>query len=448
MGHAMKKTTITTTPEMAQSTAQDGKRRGFLGGLLTTVAGAALVGVPAIGHAAVKNADVGLDRAKWAPRNRALVTELIAAHGSSASGYKTARRPYAVFDWDNTSIMNDCEEALFMYQINTLSFKLTPVEFSAIIRQNVPPGPFAADYKNAAGGVVDLESICSDLDADYAFLYGAYRGLGGSKTLEEVSTTLQFQDFRAKLYYLYEAVNDTHGVNVGYPWVIYFFTNMTVAEVSLLAEASNDTALGAALTRVKYTSPAALAGKAGVVGVTHFHGIRLCTEIGGLMDTLRANGIDVYVSTASLEDVVAVFAANAKYGYNVPRENVLGLRLEQDGQVYRNAYRKDWPLNWGPGKSEVIKRELVARKGYGPIFVAGDSDGDYDMLRDFPDTVLGLIVNRMKKGKIGELSSQAAARLLVSEPRFVLQGRQESTGNWLPVETSIKYGKSSPQLLA
>jgi hypothetical protein len=36
--------------------------------------------------------------------------------------------------------------------------------------------------------------------------------------------------------------------------------------------------------------------------------------------------------------------------------------------------------------------------------VAGDSDGDYDMLRDFPDTELGLIVNRLKKGKIGELS--------------------------------------------
>jgi hypothetical protein len=405
--------------------------------------------MPAVAHAAaVKRAPVGLDRAKWSPRNRQLVADLIANHGNTAPGYQINRAPYAVFDWDNTSIMNDCEEALLMYQINTLSFKLTPAEFSAIIRQNVPPGPFTADFKNAAGAIVDLESICTDLDADYAFLHAHFKGFAGTQTLEEISATIQFLDFRAKLYYLYEAVNDTHGVNVGYPWVIYFFANMRVADLKTLTEASNDAALGAALTRTKYVSPMALPGKAGVVSVTHFHGIRLCTEIGGLMDTLRDHGIDVYVSTASLEDVVAVFASLPKYGYNVPRENILGLRLERDGEVFKNAYLKGWPLNWGPGKTEVIKRELSVKKGYGPILVAGDSDGDYDMLRDFPDTKLGLIVNRMKKGKIGDLSKLAAGELQALHPRFLLQGRQETTGNWLPVETSLKYGKSEPLLIA
>jgi hypothetical protein len=122
------------------------------------------------------------------------------------------------------------------------------------------------------------------------------------------------------LYFLYEAVNDTHGVNVGYPWVIYFFANMTVAEVSALTEASNDANLGMSLTKTKYTSPASLPGVAGVITTAHFHGIRLCTEIATLMDTFRHHGFDVYVSTASLEDVVAVFATNPKYGYHVKRE--------------------------------------------------------------------------------------------------------------------------------
>jgi hypothetical protein len=148
--------------------------------------------------------------------------------------------------------------------------------------------------------------------------------------------------------------------------VIYFFANMSVAEVSALAEASNDAALGAALTKVKYTSPADRAGRAGVVSVSHFHGIRLCTEIGTLMDALRRNGIDVYVCTASLEDVVAVFATHPKYGYGVAREQVIGLRLERNGQVFRNAYLKEWPLTWGPGKTVAIKQVLVAQKGYGP----------------------------------------------------------------------------------
>jgi hypothetical protein len=105
-------------------------------------------------------------------------------------------------------------------------------------------------------------------------------------------------------------------------------------------------------------------------------------------------------------------------------------------------------LNWGPGKTEVIKRELVSKKGYGPIFVAGDSDGDYDMLRDFSDTQLGLIVNRLKKGKIGELSKAAAESIAAGKPRFALQGRQESTGNWLPHEMCLKYGKTVATLLA
>jgi hypothetical protein len=39
-------------------------------------------------------------------------------------------------------------------------------------------------------------------------------------------------------------------------------------------------------------------------------------------------------------------------------------------------------------------------------------------------------------------------QLSATQPRFLLQGRQESTGNWLPVETSIKYGKNTPLLTA
>lgn len=425
----------------------DKPRRGFIQGLMATAAGATLAAPALARPVAAAVPAVILDSAKWAPRNRELIAAMIAKHGITSKTYNPKRKPYAVFDWDNTSIMNDCEEALLLYQINQLAFKLSPAEFSVIVRQNVPAGNFAPDFKNAAGKIVDLESICADLDSDYAFLHANYKGLAGSRTLEDITTTEQFLDFRAKLYFLYEAVNDTHGVNVGYPWVIYFFANMSVSEVRKLAEASHDANLGMSLVKAKFTSPASLPGKAGVITASHSQGIRLCTEVATLMDTFRNHGIDVYVSTASLEDVVAEFATNPKYGYHVKRENVLGLRLEQDGEVYKNAYRKNWTLNWGPGKTIVIKQELVAKKGYGPVFVAGDSDGDYDMLRDFPETAVGLIVNRLKKGKIGELSKAAADALKEAHPRFLLQGRQESTGNWLPVETTLKLGKTAPALL-
>lgn len=388
-----------------------------------------------------------LDPGKWAPTTHARVEALIRAHGRLSPKYSAARKPYVVFDWDNTSIMNDTEEALFMYQINHLAFALSPEEFAATIVKGVPAGNFAADYRNAAGEPVSLAALSADLAADYAFLHANYKGFKGSNSLEEIQASDAFVDFRAKLYFLYEAINDSYGPDIGYPWVIYLFGGLSVEQVSALAEESNDFNLGEALRKVKYTSPKSLPGQAGVVTTAHTHGLRLTPEIAALMNALRAHGIDVYVSSASLEEVVRVFACSPKYGYRVAPENVLGLRLERSGEVFAPEYLKGWPLNWGPGKSIVIRRELVAKKGYGPLMVLGDSDGDYDMLRDFPETQLGVIVNRLKKGKIGSLCKLGSEQIGRSDSRFVLQGREERTGQWTPDEKTLKLGAAEKKLL-
>lgn len=388
-----------------------------------------------------------LDAGKWAPATLARVEGIIKDCGIQSPKYNAAKKPYVVFDWDNTSIMNDTEEALFMYQINNLAFALSPEEFGAVIVKGVPEGNFAADYKNADGAATSLASVSADLISDYTFLYANYKELRGSKSLEEIQATDQFLDFRAKLYFLYEAINDTYGPNIGYPWVIFLFGGMTAEQVGKLAEASNDLNLGDAIRKTKYTSPKTLPGKAGVVTTAHTHGLRLTPEISSLMNALRANGFDVYVSTASLEEVVRVFATLPKYGYRVAPENVLGLRLEMDGTKFKAEYRKGWPLNWGPGKSEVIRSELIAKKGYGPVIVLGDSDGDVNMLKDFPDTQVGVLVNRLKKGNIGSLCKLASEQAGQPGARFVLQGREERTGQWTPDESTLKLGASEKKLL-
>ena len=58
-----------------------------------------------------------LDAGKWAPVSQQRLQAVIDELGSASRKYNPNKRPYAVFDWDNTSIMNDTEEALFMYQI-------------------------------------------------------------------------------------------------------------------------------------------------------------------------------------------------------------------------------------------------------------------------------------------------------------------------------------------
>jgi phosphoserine phosphatase len=304
------------------------------------------------------------------------------------------------------------------------------------------------DYTTVDGKPVTMEDLAADVEADYRWLHANYKGLAGDKSLDEIQAADQFKDFRAKLYFMYDAICDTYPVEIGYKWIIYFYKNMTTAELQAMAEASNNHDLGDGLRKVKYESPKTLPGKAGVVADTHFHGIRIHEEIRALMHALRANGIDVYVSTASIDDVVRVFAGHPNYGYGVPPENVIGLRLEMQDGKYASNYKAGWHFNWGPGKTVGIQKELVAKKGYGPVLVAGDSDGDAWMLRDFADTSVGVIVNRMKKGEIGADSKKAAEQLGDPKARFILQGRDEHTGLMMPDERSLKYGKSERKLLA
>jgi phosphoserine phosphatase len=230
--------------------------------------------------------------------------------------------------------------------------------------------------------------------------------------------------------------------------VLYFLTHMTPAEVQALAEAANDANLGAALSEVAVTSPAARPGAAGVVQTAYRTGIRTTPEIANLMHTFQAAGIDVYVVSASAEDVVRVFATNPKYGYGLAPDHVLGIRLAKDeSDRYLPALQAGWPVTVYHGKVDAIQAAIARVGGRGPVFVAGDSDGDYNMMTEFPDTQLVLIVNRLMGGSIGKLSAEAARELGRLDAKYLFQGRDENTGLWLPSEQTILLGKSRALLL-
>ena len=386
---------------------------------------------------------------KWAPNTYKSMQKLIDENGVKSPSYNSSKKPYVVFDWDNTAIMNDTEEALYQYQIENLAFKLTPAEMGDLVRKNVPKDPFLKDYNNAAGQAVNVDAIADDIVSSYTYLYENYVGLKGLMSLADIKKTDEYLDFRAKMYYAYEAIGDTFGTKVSYTWVLFFFKNMTTAEVSALAEKSNDYNLGQAISKVKWFSPASLPGKAGVVGVSHNTGLRLTEEIADLMHTFRNNGIDVYVCSASLEDVVAAFATNPKYGYSLPRANIIGMRLTKVNDVTQDTYLNGYPQTAEGGKTVVLKSLLASKKGYDPLFIAGDSNGDWNMMVDFPGIKRILIVNRLRGGKkIGALSADAAATIGKPNAKHLLQGRNENTGLWMPSEEMLKYGKDTPALIA
>jgi phosphoserine phosphatase len=306
----------------------------------------------------------------------------------------------------------------------------------------------AAVGKNNAGQDVSCEQLAQDIVADYTVLYNSYVGLGGTQSLDAVHQTAEYQDFAAKLRYMYSAVGDTFDASVSYPWVTYLFSGMTPTQVRTLASASHHywSEYGE-FTEETWTSPAT--GQAGEISTTYLTGITFTDELTDLYQTLMANGIDVYICSASFIDVILAAACDPAFGYNLPEDHVYAMQLKMENGVYIPEYNYDYggtglyAQTQAAGKSTVIRNFLLPKyNGAGPIMVFGDSAGDYNMMTDFPETQLGVIFNRYRKPSdpIYDLSVEAANTIGSANPHYVLQGRDNNTGELIPTQYSRMLG--------
>lgn len=424
-----------------------------------SMAAALLAAALAAGYAAPSAADTAtataavqpaqtLARGNWDAFNRQQIDALIAARGKGSPGYDASRPPYAVFDWDNTSIFLDIEEAVLAYQLQNLRFGATPAQLETAIRMNIPARDFNAPHNNAAGEPVNIDKIAPDIIESYTWLYRNYRGMQGGKSLEEVKQSPHYQNFVAKMRYLYEAIGDSFDHAVAYPWVTYHFAGMTEAQVRKLTADTVAWQLGQPVEKVKWTSPAALPGKAGVVSVSWKNGLRLVPEMQDLYARLRDAGFDVWVCSASFVDVIKEISSNPAYGYNNSPDRVLAMELERDAQgVIQPEFRRGYDQTQGKGKTATIRRFLVSKYGYGPVFIAGDSEGDQNMMQDFADTRTVLIVNRLRGSDIGKLSAQAVQGYGQAQTRYLLQGRDDNTGAFVASQRATPLGATEGKLL-
>ncbi len=388
----------------------------------------------------------------WAPDTYKALNALIEKNGILSNTYAKNHRPYVVFDFDNTTVINDVAEALLIYQLENLRFKIAPDKMADVIMTAVPKDNFLVDYKNKAGANINIEKLSADIAKSYAYLYDNYKPLGGkgSMTIEEVRKTPQYMDFITKVRFAYDAINGTFDASVGYPWVTYLFTGMTGQEVQKLAEESNDYWIAYGnWEKVTWESPVSLPGQAGLVSVSYKTSVRFTEETKDLYNTLMENGIDVFVCSASFYDIILTSATNAKYGLNVKPENVYAMMLKKDKDGrYINEYDNEYFQTQGKGKTHTINAFIRGQyENRDPIMVAGDSSGDYNMMIDYDGMQLGLIINRYRSGSFGELSKQAANAMGKPDPRYVLQGRDENTGLFRPSEKTILLGETEEKLV-
>lgn len=389
-----------------------------------------------------------LDRLNWSEKNFVVLNKLIDDYGIEGKYYDKNKAPYVVFDWDQTCAHFDVEEALMRYQMFHLRYKITKDQFRSLLKENINGvTQLTEDFQN-----IVLADINQDLANDYDFLYDHFSGMNGTMSLDEIQATAQFNDFVAKLPFLYDAYCSIPeiGDEYAYPWVIYLFAGQTTEEVKAMAREAISYELSNRLGKQSVQSPADFVSKAGVVSYTYRTGLRVFPEMQNLISTFKGHGIDVFIVSASYKPVVEAFSGIGTYGYNVPSENLVAMELATtDDGIILPEYKAGWFKTIGKGKVEAINRVITTDlgKNWDPIFSAGDSNGDYEMLTEFPDMKLSLIWNRVKGGKIGELCKLAIDEMNSATPRYILQGRNENTGMVLPCSESILLGKIEKQLL-
>ena len=415
--------------------------------LLAALISAAMLGGCASGPNSTASASsqsqsaVKLADRNWDSFNKAQIEKLIATYGKTSPNYNPAKPPYAVFDWDNTMVFLDVEEATLIYQLENLRFAMTPEQMDKALRMSVPKTNFVKDYNNAAGQPVNIDLAVPDAVDSYRWIYANYKGMKGTLSLEEIKKNPHYTNFVTKVRYMYEAIGDTFDVSVAYPWVLYLFTGMNESQVRGMVNETLAWQKTQPIEKVKWTSPASLPGKAGVVSVSWKNGLRVMPEMQDLFKAFRDAGIDVWVCTASFVDVIKEISSNPAYGYNNPADRVIGMELERDANgIIQTEFRKGYAQTQQKGKTEAINRFIVPKYGYGPIFVAGDSEGDMNMMQDFSDTKLVLIVNRLKGKDIIKLSKQAFDSYGKPDATVLLQGRNDNTGEFVKSQEHIKFG--------
>ncbi len=374
-----------------------------------------------------------LREGNWDPFNRRRLNELIRQVGYDNPDYDWNRPPYAVFDWDNTSIFLDVEEATITYQLSELRFGATPEQLDRAIRTGVPDQPFDQGQR--------IGPLAEDIMASYRWLYDHYLGLHGRESLEEIKKSPHYANFTTKLRYLYEALDASFHAPVSYPWLTYFFTGLTREQVHDLTREAVRAELAHEIGKETWTG--------GGCSITFRRGLRLVPEMQDLFQALRANGIEVYVCSASFVDVVEEIAGDDEFGYGVAPDHVLAMELERDsdGRIQARP-REGFEQTFGPGKSRTIRRRLVAQYGHDPVLVAGDSQGDENMLVDFAGMRLGLILNlwRDQGTLIGGLCRRAAKDYGKDTALYLLQGRDDNRGVLIPGQGRIPPGGTKAEV--
>lgn len=423
---------------------------------------------------------VHIQHADWDSFVRKAVNDMLDTYGITSDQYDSTS--YVVFDFDNTCSIFDVEEQLAVYQLQTMSFAFTPEQLPDILRTELGDNDAlrGTDYCTVDSS---YNSWIADITAAYTHLYTAYGPFTAAGLDADGQATVQadpqWSEFATKMRAMYDLVYDSESASVAYPWVLYWFTGMTEQEVYDLAYASHSYYKTVESEYVTWTSPESIPSKIGVATYEWTSGIQVSENIRELWATLQANGIDVWVCSASATDPIR--AAVDAFGLHDYCTGILAMTNKVVDGKYINEYDYTTGCGWianadgtwirdttptqaqaqGVGKVTAVTNVLGARYGHGPMAGFMDSTGDYNFCTEFKTLKLVINFNRASRkvtdggGVIAELAVYQrdtlgydfAAADAKGDTLYVLQGRDENGLRSLrPSDRTLRLGKDSELL--
>jgi len=397
----------------------------------------------------------------WSPDVKKGLNDFIRREGNSAE------KKYVVFDFDNTTSIFDIAEQLMIYQLETMSFNLTPDSFADMALTGMD---------EASEGLSDVISGLIDSYRELYSRYGpfSYKGVEGSVQAVMREDPL-WKDFAIEMGRIYYTFQEYLTADESYMWILGWFAGMTGPEVYDMASRSHKL-YGSRETTVSSW----LSGSK-----THswIDGISVTDNIRELWKALDDNGFDIWVCSAS--EVATVMAAVDAFGLHEYCDGVLAMTMAEDsagrylpvydfteGCGFRALEDGSWVQDtiptraktMGPGKVEAISRCLVPRYGgQGPSACFMDATGDFNFCTEFSSTRLCVCFNRATRkvtdggGLIAEVAVYEKEALNYNLRKanrkgdilYLLQGRDENgLRKFRPSSSTVRLGEEEPKLFA
>ncbi|MEW2588645.1 haloacid dehalogenase-like hydrolase [Streptomyces virginiae] len=349
----------------------------------------------------------------WYGDNQARLQQLIDRYGRCNPYRPTRAKPVAVFDWDNTVVKNDVGDATMFWLLrNSRIHQPARGDWSTTSRFLTPAAAEA------------LADACGALARPGTPLpTGTPAGAGCADEVNAVYGTAATRTGAAAF-----AGWDRRTMEPGYAWLPQLMQGWTAREIRGFAAAARTENLAA---------PVGATQQVGTGRATGW--VRYYDQQKDLIMSLRKAGFDVWISSASPQPVVEVWAE----GVGIDADRVIGIRntttrggayttrLQGCGSVRDGA---DTMITFIDGKRCWINKEIFGVRGPAAervqpaarrqVFAAGDSDTDISFLRDA--TALRLVVNRNKSELMCRAYDNSDGKWIVN-PMFIEPKKQKTS---------------------